>query len=42
MEPWQNKRSPSIGYNYINYSIENVKKLNQSRLSIFLKIGLIY
>lgn len=38
----KNKRSPSIGYNYINYSIENVKKLNQSRLSIFLKIGLIY
>lgn len=33
---------PSIGYNYINYSVENEKKLNQSRHSIFLKIGLIY
>lgn len=40
MEPWQNKRSPSIGYNY--YSIETEKNLNQPRHSIFLKIGLIY
>lgn len=33
---------PSFGYNFINYSVENKKKLNQSRHSLFLKIGLIY
>lgn len=33
---------PSFGYNFINYSVENEKKLNQYRHSLFLKIGLIY
>jgi hypothetical protein len=37
---------PAIGYNFINYSInspfENEKNLNQSRHSLFIKVGLIY
>jgi hypothetical protein len=35
--------TPAIGYNYINYSVDNVfGKSNQSRHSIFMKIGILY
>jgi hypothetical protein len=34
---------PAIGYNYNNYSIDNVyEKSNQSKHSVFLKIGIFY
>lgn len=33
---------PAIGYNYCNYSINGVSKMNQSKHSIFLKIGVVF
>jgi hypothetical protein len=33
---------PAIGYNYCNYSINGTSKINQSRHSIFLKVGVVF
>lgn len=33
---------PAIGYNFCNYSVKGTKKMNQSRHSLFLKVGVIF
>ncbi|NDV82447.1 hypothetical protein [Bacteroides sp. 51] len=33
---------PAIGYNFCNYSIEETKRFNQSRHSLFLKISILF
>lgn len=33
---------PGIGYNFCNYSVKEMKNMNQSRHSFFLKIGVIF
>ncbi|MEG2855768.1 hypothetical protein, partial [Bacteroides sp.] len=33
---------PAIGYNYCSYSIDGSSKMNQSRHSLFLKVGVAF
>lgn len=33
---------PAIGYNFCNYSVEEIKSFSQSRHSLFMKVGMIF